>query len=98
MDDLEAVLKFIEGRAEALAQSAPRRSVDLRYKRFDPGEQVFARIELSGPERLLPRVRAGLDIRGDGSGEAYLGRVRRTVLEQRAGESPTAALRRALGS
>jgi len=58
-----------------------------------------ARLELAGPERRLAGTRAGIDIRGDGSTEAYLGRVRRQALEAEpaAGpESAVGALRRAL--
>jgi hypothetical protein len=37
-----------------------------------------------------------VDVRGDGSIEAYIGRVKREVVRQRKGESAYKALRRAL--
>jgi hypothetical protein len=94
--ELDQGLDALEQRARELARSAPREAVDVRYKRFEPIQQVAARLELAGPERLLPSVRAGVDVRGDGSIEAYLGRVRRRVVEQRKGESPYQALDRVL--
>jgi hypothetical protein len=94
--ELGEVLEALDARAHTLRESAPNRPVDLRYKQLEPGQQVFARIEIAGPERLLASVRAGLDIRGDGTAEPYLGRLRRRPISSRAGEDPAAALRRAL--
>jgi hypothetical protein len=61
-------------------------------RRLDPVQIVVARLELAGPGRL----RAGVDVRGDGSSEAFVGRMRRQVVEQHAGESAYDALRREL--
>jgi hypothetical protein len=93
---LEEALDALEEHGRTLAGDASGRSVDVKFKRFEPVQRVAARIELAGPERLLPSVRAGVDVRGDGSTEAYLGRVRREVVKQRGKESSYRALRRAL--
>jgi len=41
-------------------------------------------------------VHAGIDVHGDGSIEAYLGRVRRKALDPPAGEDAISVLRKAL--
>jgi len=90
---LQAALAALEVRMDELARTSRRGTVDLRYRRFEPVQQVAARGEVAGPGRL----RAGVDLRGDGSAEAWTGRLRRSLLEQEPGETPYDALRRRLG-
>jgi len=92
-DRLDAALASLEHEARELMASADGRSVGGTFtRRLDPARVVVARVELSGPDGL----RAGVDVRGDGSSEAFTGRLRRRVVEQRDDESPYDALRREL--
>ena len=91
--DLDGALDELEQIARGLADGARARPAGgTLIRRIEPVQQVVARIEVAGPDRL----RAGIDVRGDGSSEAFTGRLRRTVVEQRGKESPYDALRRAL--
>ena len=93
-DDLHAALGVLERRGRELEAGAAAAPLGGRLiRRFEPVQRVVGRVELSGPGR----VRAGVDVRGDGSAEAFVGRVRRTLVQQRDGESPYDALRRELG-
>lgn len=94
IDELDAALERLESRVTELSASARGGAVDVKLRRFEPVQQVVARLELAGPARL----RAGVDVRGDGSAEAYTGRIRRQLVEQRADEPPISALRRALAA
>jgi len=95
-DGLEQALAALQGHAASLIDAAPGRAIDAKIRRFEPVQQVVARLELAGPQRLSPSVQAGLDVRGDGSTEAFLGRIRRRLIEPRRGEDPYAALGRAV--
>lgn len=92
--DLDAALGALEARGRELSEEANAAPLQPKLmRRFDPVQQVLARVELAGPDRL----RAGIDVRGDGSVEGYTGRFRRRLVEEQGGESAYAALRRALG-
>jgi hypothetical protein len=99
-EDVDRALDALESRGRELAEEGANgigSSVDVKYKRFEPRQRVVARLELAGPERFVPSVRVGVDVRGDGSVEAYRGRVRREVISENRGENAYAALRRTVG-
>jgi hypothetical protein len=85
---LDGALRLAEEHART---SRGREAVEFMSRRYEPGDLVAVRIELKGP-----RVRAGLDVRGDGSVVAWTGRMRRAIVDPTPGESPYAALRRTL--
>jgi hypothetical protein len=91
--DIDEALAAIEREGRELEQGAHERPQGgTLFRRLEPVQIVVGRLELSGPGRL----RAGVDVRGDGSSEAFTGRLRRRMLEQRDGESAYDALRREL--
>jgi hypothetical protein len=90
-DDLEAALDALERRGHALQGQADAEAVGgSLMRRYEPEEQVTARLELSGPRRL----RVGVDVRGDGSSVPFTGRLIRKPLERLKGESAYDTLRR----
>jgi hypothetical protein len=92
-DDLKSALDAMRREGAELSDGADAKPEGGGLmRRIDPVQQVVARLELKGPDGL----RAGVDVRGDGSSEAFTGRVRRQLVEQRRGEDAYRALRRAL--
>jgi hypothetical protein len=93
-EDLPDAIDAMERRGRELQEQAHTQPAGgTLIRRIDPVQQVVARLELKGPHRM----RAGVDVRGDGSSESYTGSLRRELIEQGDGESSYDALRRVLG-
>lgn len=93
-DTLELATAALAARLAALEPVASRDEIRFFARTIEPVAQVAARLELAGPRRQ----RGGVDLRGDGSTEAYSGRLRRRLIERRKGESAADALRRVLAT
>ena len=79
--------------AERVPQVARRGAAKGIGREYEPVRQVAGRLELHGPAGK----HGGIDVRGDGSAEAYVGWISKRVVEQADDETPIEALRRALG-
>jgi hypothetical protein len=90
---LPEALAALEARLEELAPGERRGPERGLVGDIEPVAQVALRGEVAGPG-----ARGGIDVRGDGSAEAYTGRLRRVLVERRPGETAHDALRRALGA
>jgi hypothetical protein len=97
-ETLPEALDAVEERARAVAAGSGLEEVDLHVRRYRPEDQVAARAELRGPQRLRPIIHAGIDVHGDGSVVAWSGGVRREQITMVGGETAYAALRRAVQS
>jgi hypothetical protein len=87
---LDDALAALEARLDDLAPGARRHAEHALVREIDPVQQVALRGEIAGPG-----VRGGVDVRGDGSAEAFTGRWRRVLVEREPGETAYDALRRA---
>jgi hypothetical protein len=90
-DSLEEALELLETETRVAANTERRPEVDVRIRRYSPADQVAVRAELRGPG-----PRAGFDIRGDGSVQAWTGRLRRRLVEPQGDETVYEALRRSV--
>ncbi len=89
----EAVAAMRERAMEIRAKGSAEHVSSLRD--FAPGDQVRARLELSG-KGLLRRAAAGIDVRGDGTFMPYRGSVRREELDPSGDATPFETVRKAL--
>ena len=90
-ETLDDALEALEREGRELERAADGRAVGgTLMRRIEPVQRVLGRLELAGPGRL----RAGIDVRRDGSSEAFTGRVPRRLLRQEPGESAYETLRR----
>jgi len=95
---LQAAIDTLEIELTTLGPAARRDTQKALSREYEPEAQVAARGELAGPSPINPRVRAGADVRGDGSIQVYRGKVRRQLIDVERRERPFDALRRELGA
>jgi hypothetical protein len=91
---LPEALTALEARLDELAPRERRDTERALARELEPVQQVAVRGEIAG--RGVRGVRGGVDVRGDGSLEAYTGRWRRTLIATEPGETAYDALRREL--
>ena len=87
-ETLDEALDQLEMHARAASNTERLPAVDVRVRRYEPGDRVAVRAELRGPG-----VAGGVDVLGDGAVTAFTGRIRRRPLDPEDGQSPYEALR-----
>lgn len=90
---LAAALDALETETRAAATTQVPRVERALGREYEPSQQVAVRGEVRGPGG----VAGGIDVRGDGSAEAFAGRFVRRPLEPREREDAWSALRREVG-
>jgi hypothetical protein len=90
---LHDALEALEAQLDVLVATERRGRGRAFAREYEAIQQVSVRGQLAGPRG----VRGGVDLRGDGSAEAFTGHWRRRLVERRSGETAYEALRRVLG-
>ena len=93
-DDLAAAVAAMRERALAIRAEGPMRPV-RSIRDFEPGDQVRARLQLSG-RGLLRKPAAGVDVRGDGTFVPFKGGVVREELDPTDHDTPFDLVRETL--
>jgi hypothetical protein len=95
-DNLAEAVATMRERALAIRAQGPAAPVSS-LRDYEPGDQVNARLQLTGPG-LLRRPVAGVDVRGDGTFVAFSGGVGRQELDPTDHDTPFDAVRETLES
>lgn len=94
-EELDEAVAVMRERALAIRAEGPAAAVSA-LRDFAPGDQVHARLQLSGRGFLRKPV-AGVDVRGDGSFVPFRGGVRREELDPTEYDTPFDLVRETLG-
>jgi hypothetical protein len=90
---LDSALDALETETRAAATTQVPHVERALGREYEPSQQVAVRGEVRGPGG----VTGGIDVRGDGSAEAFTGRFRRSLIALADREDAWSGLRRALG-
>lgn len=93
-DDLDEAVAAMRERALAIRARGPAKRVSA-LRDFEPGDQVRARLQISG-RGLLRKPVAGVDVRGDGTFTPFAGGVGREELDPTSHETPFDLVRETL--
>lgn len=93
-DDLDEAVAAMRARALAIRSEGPVKGVSS-LRDYGPGDQVHARLQLTG-RGLLRKPVAGVDIRGDGTFMPFRGGVGREELDPTHHETPFDLVRETL--
>jgi hypothetical protein len=93
-DDIGEAVTRMRERALAIRAEGPPKVANV-LRKFEPEDQVSARLELSG-RGLLSKPVAGIDVRGDGTFTPYRGGLRREELDPSNHDTPFDLVRETL--
>jgi hypothetical protein len=94
-DDLGEAVAAMRAKAMEIRSEGPARPV-RSLRDFEPGDQVRARLQLTGRSGFLRKSTAGIDVRGDGTFVPYSGGVGREELDPSDHETPFELVRETL--
>lgn len=92
----EELFAEVEQLADEISGRAAGGPVTSMFRNYEAIELVHGRIEVSMATGGFRYRRGGIDVRRDGSIEAFVGRTSRTVVEPMPGETVPQALQREL--